>query len=316
VSTVTPRCRPAISTSRSTSCPARRPPGWGSGWRLPWSVSTGRCPEEVLPLNGAAEAFWLLAGALRPELAVCVHPSFTEPEAALRSAGTPVVRALRDPDDFSLDPEAVDPSAGLVVTGNPNNPTGTLDPAACLERLARSGRVLVVDEAFMDLVPGESQSLAARGDLPGLVVVRSLTKSWALPGLRAGYLLGPPDLVAALRGSRQPWSVNALALTALEAYGEAPEGTTAVAEEVARAREGLEAALRRLPGVHVWPSSANFVLVRVPGGPAVRRGLLALGIAVRRCDTFPGLSPDHLRVAVRTPADNDLLLAALRKVLG
>jgi histidinol-phosphate/aromatic aminotransferase/cobyric acid decarboxylase-like protein/adenosyl cobinamide kinase/adenosyl cobinamide phosphate guanylyltransferase len=275
----------------------------------------GRPPEEVLLLNGAAEAFWLLAQALRPRLAVCVHPSFTEPEAALRAAGADVVRAHRDPDDFSLDPDTVGPAADFVVVGNPNNPTGNLDPAAALAGLARPGRVLVVDEAFMDLVPGEAESLAQRRDLPGLVVVRSLTKAWALPGLRAGFLLAPATIVAGLRAARQPWSVNSLALVALEAHGEGDLPTALVAERIAGAREHLAARLRCLAGIRVWPSAANFLLIQVPDGPVVRRALLERGIAVREAATFPGLTPDHLRVAVRAPGDNDRLIAALAEVL-
>ena len=275
----------------------------------------GRAPEEALVLNGAAEGFWLLAHALRPRRAVCVHPSFTEPEAALRSAGADVVRAQRDPQDFSLDPGVVDPTANLVAVGSPNNPTGNLDPAATLAGLARPGRILVVDEAFMDLVPGEAESLARRGDLPGLVVVRSLTKAWALPGLRAGFLLGPPDVVAALRAARQPWSVNSLALAALEAYADGDLLPAAVAGAVAAAREDLAARLRTLPGVRVWPSSANFLLIRVPDGPTVRRGLLERRIAVRAAATFPGLTPHHFRIAVRTAADNEHLVTALAEVL-
>ena len=83
-------------------------------------------------LNAAAEAFWLLAQVLRPELAVVVAPSFTEPEAALRATGRRVQHVWRDPDHFHLDPAAVPAEADLVMTGNPNNPTGTLDPAPAL----------------------------------------------------------------------------------------------------------------------------------------------------------------------------------------
>ncbi len=276
----------------------------------------GRPASEALVLNGAAEAFWLLAQALRPHRAVCVHPSFTEPEAALRAEGVEVVRAWRDPDDFRLDPSAVDPAADLVVVGNPNNPTGTLDQAAVLAILARPGRVLVVDEAFMDMVPGEAESLAARSDLPGLVVVRSLTKAWAVPGLRAGYLLGPPDLVAALGNARQPWSVNSFALAALEACGSGELTATGIAEEIADLRTVLAADLARLPGVLVWDSAANFLLIRVPDGPGVRAGLLGRKIAVRRADTFPGLTADHLRIAVRSADGNARLTAALAEVLS
>jgi adenosylcobyric acid synthase len=274
-----------------------------------------RSADEVLTTNGAADAFWLLAAALHPRHAVVVHPTFTEPEAALRAFGRPVERAFRRPDDFALDPRAVQEDADLVVVGNPNNPTGTLDSARVLEGLACPGRILVVDEAFMHFVPGESESMARRADLPGLVVVRSLTKAWSLSGLRAGYLVGPADLRRALQDMRQPWSVNAVALAALTACARDRITAEKVASEIAAAREALRAALAGLPGVRVWRSAANFLLVRVPDGPAVRGKLLKRGIAVRRCDTFPGLTPDHLRIAVRRPEENLLLLEALREGL-
>jgi L-threonine-O-3-phosphate decarboxylase len=275
----------------------------------------GRDPAEVLPVNGSAEAFWLLASVLRPARPVVVHPTFTEPEVALRVAGHDVQRVFRHPKHFGLDPAAVPENADLVVVGNPNNPTGNLDPAGLLAGLTRPGRVLVVDEAFMEFTEAEAESLAGRGDLPGLVVVRSLTKLWALPGVRAGYLLCAPDLAAALRAARQPWSVNGIACAALVACAGDRTTPSRVAERVTAAREELVADLRRLPSVRVWPSEANFLLLTVPAGPAVRSGLAERGIAVRPADSFPGLGPDHLRVAVRSPEDNRRLVAALEEVL-
>jgi L-threonine-O-3-phosphate decarboxylase len=276
----------------------------------------GRSPAEVVCANGSAEAFWLLAAAVQPQRAVVVHPSFTEPEAALRAAGHPVERVWRDPDRFGLDPEAVPAGADLVVVGNPNNPTGNLEPAATLARLARPGRLLVVDEAFMELIPGEAQSLAGHRDLPGLVVVRSLTKLWGLAGIRAGYLLAPAPVAAALRTARQPWSVNVLALAALAAWARhGAEHAAHLAVKVAAARQELAEALSALPGVRVWPSAANFLLIRVPNGPAILTGLATRGIAARPCHSFPGLDRHHLRVAVRGQGDNQRLIQALRAPL-
>jgi histidinol-phosphate aminotransferase len=276
----------------------------------------GRPPEEVVPLNGAAEAFWLLAQVLRPQLAVVVAPSFTEPQAALQATGQRVQPVWRDPVSFQLDPAAVPAEADLVVIGNPNNPTGTLDPAATLAGLARPGRVLVVDEAFMEFTADEAETLAARRDLPGLVVVRSLTKLWGLAGIRAGYLLAPPQTANLLRAARQPWSVNSLACAALAAW--AGQGAGHAAQRVrclATIREQFAAALAALPGVRVWPSAANFLLLQVADGPAVLAGLAARGIAVRPCHSFPGLTSNHLRVAVRDPADNQRLVDALAEAL-
>ncbi|WP_232524528.1 Rv2231c family pyridoxal phosphate-dependent protein CobC [Nocardiopsis gilva] len=260
----------------------------------------GRDPADVLLAAGAAEVFVLLARVLTPRRAVVVHPQFTEPEAALCAAGHQVERAILPP-DFTLDPALVPEDADLVVIGNPTNPTSVLHPAGVLERLARPGRILVVDEAFADCVPGEPESLAGRSDVPGLVVVRSLTKTWGLAGLRAGYLLADPGLVARLADAQPLWSVSTPALVATEACS-APEAVAeadAWARELADERAGLAADLRAL-GLHVTPAAAaSFLLVRAEDGAGVRARLRERGIALRRCDTFPGLGPDWLRVAVR-----------------
>ncbi|MGH4009312.1 MAG: aminotransferase class I/II-fold pyridoxal phosphate-dependent enzyme, partial [Pseudonocardiaceae bacterium] len=153
----------------------------------------GRDPAEVLVLGGVAEGFALLP-ALAPRSAAVVHPSFTEPEVALRRAGVPVVRVPTDA-AYRLWSERIPAEADLVVVGNPTNPTSVLHPAAEIAALARPDRVLVVDEAFADAVPGEPESLSGRAGTPGLLVLRSLTKMWALPGLRAGYALGAPELL-------------------------------------------------------------------------------------------------------------------------
>lgn len=266
-----------------------------------------RDPNDVLVLNGAAEGFALLP-ALRPEKAAVLYPSFTEPEVALRDAGIPLVRVMPG--------ETVPDDADLVVVGNPTNPTSELHEAATISALARPGRVLVVDEAFMDAVPGERESLAG-ATTPGLLILRSLTKTWALPGLRAGYALGAPELLARLGAHRPHWPVGTLALEAVTACSE----PHAVAEAQQHAhkdvehREWLTTKLKTLPGVHVHePAAAPFLLIRVRDGERIRLALRDRGIAVRRGDTFPGLTTDHLRVAVREPETAAVLVTALAEL--
>ena len=275
----------------------------------------GRDPGEVLLTNGAAEAFTLIARALRPRLAVCVHPSFTAPEAALRDAGHEVARVLLAP-PFALAPDDVPADADLVVVGNPTNPTGRLHPAAVLEQLVRPGRVLVIDEAFADAVPGEPASLASRSDLTGVLVVRSLTKAWGLAGLRVGYVLGEPALLAALAQAQPPWPVSSLALTALECCS-TPEAVAWIerqAATVAGWRQALAAAMDALPGVEVAAGGqAPFLLVRVADGAAARLRLRDLGIAVRRGDTFPGLGGQWLRIAVVSPEHHARIVNAFAR---
>ncbi|WP_411146180.1 Rv2231c family pyridoxal phosphate-dependent protein CobC [Streptomyces sp. x-80] len=276
--------------------------------------------DRVLLTSGAAEAFVLIARAVPARRPVVVHPQFTEPEAALRDAGHAVERVLLDErDGFRLDPAAVPEDADLVIVGNPTNPTSVLHPAGTLARLARPGRTLVVDEAFMDAVPGERASLAGRTDLPGLVVLRSLTKTWGLAGLRIGYVLAAPGTVAELARAQPLWPVSAPALAAAEACC-TPAALAEAAEAAARIaadRAHLLARLGEFAGIRAVPAAEGpFVLIRLARAAAVREGLRGRGFAVRRGDTFPGLGPDWLRLAVRDRATTDRFVAALTEVLA
>jgi histidinol-phosphate/aromatic aminotransferase/cobyric acid decarboxylase-like protein len=271
--------------------------------------------QEIVPTNGAAEALWLIPAALRPALAACVHPGFTEAEAALRAHGVPVVRVLRERErGFALDPGAVPAEADLVIVGNPASPSGTLDPATALLALRRPGRVLVVDEAFMDFVPGEPATLV-RERMDDVIVVRSLTKALAIPGLRAGYAVAPAALAGRLRDVRPPWSANALALAALVAAARRPDALAEIAERAAAEREDLERRLAGVCGLRTWPSAANFCLVEVADGPAVLDALRERKIAVRAAASFPGLGAGDLRVTARAPRENERLVAALAQAV-
>ncbi|MFD2007537.1 Rv2231c family pyridoxal phosphate-dependent protein CobC [Streptomyces narbonensis] len=276
-------------------------------------------PGRVLLTAGAAEAFVLLARALPVRRPVVVHPQFTEPEAALRDAGHEVGRVLlREEDGFRLDPAAVPDDADLVVIGNPTNPTSVLHPAATIAALARPGRTLVVDEAFMDAVPGERESLAGRTDVPGLVVLRSLTKTWGLAGLRIGYVLAEPETIALLERAQPLWPVSTPALVAAEAC----MSRMALAEaEHAAHRIGVErahllAGLAEFDEVRtVAGAEGPFVLLRIDGADAIRDRLRLLGFAARRGDTFPGLDRNWLRLAVRDRATTNRFLQALDQAL-
>ncbi|BCL31544.1 Rv2231c family pyridoxal phosphate-dependent protein CobC [Streptomyces aurantiacus] len=278
--------------------------------------------ERVLLTAGAAEAFVLLARSLKARHPVVVHPQFTEPEAALRDAGHTVDRVLLRPQDgFRLDPSAVPEDADLVVIGNPTNPTSVLHPARLIAELARPGRTLVVDEAFMDAVPDEREALAGRTDVPGLVVLRSLTKTWGLAGLRIGYVLAAPETVVELERGQPLWPVSTPALAAAEACmtPRALAEQAQAARRVATDRAHLVAGLKEFAsdGVRVAePAEGPFVLVGLPGAAAVRARLRGLGFAVRRGDTFPGLDETWLRLAVRDRTTVNRFLQALDQALS
>jgi len=274
----------------------------------------GRTREEVLPLAGAAEGFALLAN-LRPARAAIVAPSFTEPAVALSAAGVPVHHVVLDP-PFGLDGVTVrdpDDQADLVVVGNPTNPTSVLHTRERLLALRRPGRILVVDEAFADSLPGEPESLA--GDsLPDVLVLRSLTKTWALAGLRVGYALGSPEVLARLAARRAHWPVGTLQLTAIAACcdAEAVADAAAGAVRLAGLRAEMVAGLASV-GADVVDGRAPFVLFRMPNAALIRNTLHDKGIAVRRCDTFVGLDGRYLRAAVRP--EWPVLVDAIAEVL-
>jgi histidinol-phosphate aminotransferase len=271
----------------------------------------GRPDDHVMLLAGATEAFSLLPN-LRPRLAAVIAPSFTEPDAALAAAGVPVTHVVVAA-PFGIDGAEIPDEADLVVVGNPTNPTSVLHLREHILRLRRDGRIVVVDEAFADAIPGEPESLSSE-QLPDVLVLRSLTKTWALPGLRVGYALGAPAVLRQMSATRPHWPVGTLQLEALTACNH-PDAVAAAEEQaadLAETRTEMAEALAAA-GVHVVDGAGPFVLFEVPDAHLVRKHLAANGIAVRRCDTFVGLEGQFLRAAVRP--EWPTLVAALAEVI-
>ena len=272
-------------------------------------------PEDhVLLLAGGSEGFALLP-ALRPRLVALIVPSYTEPEAVLTAAGValhqvPLTPPFRLTDAISA---RIPGAADMVVLGNPTNPTGVLHSRESILALRRDGRLVVIDEAFADAVPGEPESVASVG-APDVLVLRSLTKTWALAGLRAGYALGAPEVLARLSAARPHWPLGTLQLEAIAACCEpgAVSAAEADARRLAVLRHEMAGALAGL-GLEVIGCSAPFIAFAVPDAVLMRKHLRTRGIAVRRCDTFVGMGTNHLRVAVR--AEWPALVSALAEVL-
>ncbi|MFI8565147.1 Rv2231c family pyridoxal phosphate-dependent protein CobC [Rhodococcus sp. NPDC078407] len=274
----------------------------------------GRSPDEVLLLSGGAEGFSMLP-RLEPQLAATIHPSFTEPDWALEQARIPVHRVILPP-PFVLDASLVPDAADMVIIGNPTNPTSVLHPREAVLNLHRPGRMLVIDEAFADAVLGVGESAASQSTAD-VLVLRSLTKTWALAGLRCGYALGHPDVLARMQHGRAHWPLGSLQIEAIRACTEpfAVDQARAESERIDRERTEM---IDRLAGQGLeiaGPARAPFLLLRVEGADLVRVRLRAMGIAVRRGDTFPGLDRHYLRVAVRDSPQVDILVDALNTVL-
>ena len=251
-------------------------------------------------------------------------PAFSEYERAAHAAGAAVSyspleeRAGFEPDLIFLAEEAQRVQADCIVLGNPNNPTGTLVEREAIADLAKkllpSGTQLVVDESFLDFREDEARFTVRQESLPNLFLVRSLTKFFAVPGLRLGFGIGSPALLQAMEAAKDVWNVNVLA----QAAGVAALADTAYQQEslalVKEEKERLSAALAALQGVTVFPPSVNFILVKLPAKRAGRlvKYLRARHILVRDCQHYPGLTAGFLRLAVRTREENETLLAAWR----
>lgn len=273
-------------------------------------------PACVLLVNGVAEAFGLVARLRSWQRPCVVHPQFTEPEAALVGAGHQVVRHVLDAEDgFVLRAAQVDEGADVVVVGNPTNPTSVLHPRGEVLGLLRPGRVVVVDEAFMDVavgvggVRGSESLLVDAACTQGLVVLRSLTKTFGLAGVRAGFVVAESGLVEQLRQLQSPWSVNVPALAAMRAVcsQEGEEFAAGVAERVVRDRELLVQGLRQRGFDVVSGAAGPFVLVRHQRAVWVREVLRQRGVGLRRGDTFPGLGSQWLRIAARAAREREVL---------
>jgi threonine-phosphate decarboxylase len=285
-------------------------------------------PEEVLLGNGSTQLIYLLCQTLRPRKALVVVPAFSEYANALKLAGAEIRFFPLPPDDhfqFSLDQFLAEWEKGrdIAFFATPNSATGQLIPRTEIEEVARAGlrmkSLMVVDEAFIDFVEAESVKELIQEN-PYLIVLRSLTKYYALPGLRLGYLFAQAQRVKQLAAHQEPWSVNGPAQrVALACLGDASFDL--------RTREWLEKeggflleGLSRLKGLRPYPSKANFVLVSVENAACtaleLRSLLLQKKILIRACDSFLGLGRDYFRVAVRRRKENRLLLKALKDFLG
>jgi len=280
--------------------------------------------EEVAVGNGSSELLYALPKALAASRAVIPVPSYIDYADAAQAAGLCVeTLPLAESAGFELDAAALGSmlhGGEAVFLGQPNNPTGLLVERNALCRLAEShpSTVFVVDEAFADFVEGY-ETLASRRPA-NVAVVRSMTKFYAIPGIRLGYLVADAGIVGKVRELLVPWSVNTLA----QAIGEAALGDEDYGQRtrafVTERRESLIRALRQIPGLTVYPGRANFLLARLDrsefDAPRLSDVLLRSdGIAIRDCSNYEGLDGRFFRVAVRTDEENDRLCRALDAAL-
>ncbi len=283
-------------------------------------------PAMVLPGNGASELFtWAARDASLEGISGLPSPGFSDYVRALCCWSAPYVHqtlplswSLVAPETFPLSPKT-----DVLWLTNPHNPTGQLWSRESIIPLLDNYKLIICDEAFLPLVPyGEQQSVVSLvSHFPNLIVIRSLTKLFAIAGLRLGYAISTPDRLMRWREWRDPWPVNGLALAAgtmlLEDHLALERWLAKIQSWVANEGSWFYRNLLKLPRISVHPSSANFFLVKGNSSlVSFREQLAQRRILVRDCSSFPELGGSWLRIALQDRAGNRRILRAMNKLIN
>ena len=283
--------------------------------------------NNLLLGNGSIELIYLIPRALKAKNVLLFTPTFSEYEFAVKSSGArPIFVKTIEREGFKLNnPKVMKliPGVDLIFLCNPNNPTGSIalpgEILALLESCIKHRTILVLDEAFMDFVESGDEitmvTKAAKNKF--LLVLRSLTKFFALPGLRLGYLVGPRDLISKISPLQYPWNVNSLAQAAGEEAIKDRDYIKKSKEYILGERRYLFANLKKTEGLKVYPPSSNFILCKLANGKIrkakeLSQGLIKRGIIIRHCHNFRGLNDRFFRVAVRKRDENARLISAIK----
>ena len=270
--------------------------------------------DNILVTNGSAEAFYLLAHLFAGKRSTITFPAFAEYEDACTLHKHHLsffpIRELCAESHFSCD---------TVWFAVPNNPDGVIIPAKTISTLCKNHphTFFIIDNAYGELCPQSPAVLPLQKQHPKLISVHSLTKTFAIPGLRLGYIVADTSVIQRLQPLRTPWTVNALALAAgsfaMDNYTDLLPDSESLCHESAE----FQRQLADFPSLDVTPSPCNYFLVRLKKGTAAELKMHLIengGILIRNADNFRGLSPAHFRLSVQSEEDNGLLMDALRKI--
>ncbi|MBJ7221584.1 MULTISPECIES: threonine-phosphate decarboxylase CobD [unclassified Brenneria] len=287
----------------------------------------GCSADNLIAGNGATELIYAVAQYLQPRRALLLTPGFAEYRRALLRVGCQI-------DDYRMSAEdGFQPDARLLTAldntrydclfiATPNNPTGLMPDSvllqAIVERCRQRHTALIVDEAFIDFLPDAPGLIPQLSAFPQLYILRSLTKFFAIPGLRLGYLVSADRAaIRAMKQSREPWTINAFAALAGEIMLDDRAYIDATHRWLYQARRWFYQALAAMPELQVWQPTANYIFLRcLRPQTDLQQALLEQRILIRACANYPGLTANHYRVAIKSEADNQRLVAALHQVFG
>jgi len=302
-----------------------------SGLRQALAEFHGLEADQILVGAGSTEFIYAIPRVLPIQRALIVTPAFSEYENALeclaeKSNCNIHYFETREEDGFELNVEsllfALTQGYDALYLCNPNNPTGIIMDKKDLLRIltqTERGKVwFILDEAFIDFI--EEESLKERVRMSsGLVILRSLTKFFALPGLRVGYIIANPHIIQKFRENKEPWTVNALAQIAAVESLKDERYIPRTRKIIELERDHLTHGLRSIPGFIPYPSAANYLLVQLHpslnlSAAELQEKLIPNGILIRDCNSFHHLGPYFFRIAIRSRKENNTLLKALRLV--
>jgi threonine-phosphate decarboxylase len=277
--------------------------------------------------NGATEIIFSTISALKPKQALILAPTFSEYERALAKVGCEVdYYRLKEELDFAVDEsflKVLHEEIDLVILCNPNNPTGQMIHHEIMDKIldkCRELRInLMIDEAFNEFLdfPEEKSMISRIESYKNLYIIRSLTKFFALPGLRIGYgISSNQEILMKIAGVKEPWTINSYAALAGEIVVEDQDYISNSKDWIDAEREFLFEGLQRIPQIKVYRPAANYIFLKVLGDhyTSLQEKLLEKNILIRSCSNYENLNDTYFRVAIKDRKANEKLIHALREV--
>ncbi|MBB6214604.1 threonine-phosphate decarboxylase [Anaerosolibacter carboniphilus] len=284
-------------------------------------------PNYITVGNGATEIIFSMISALKPKQALILAPTFLEYERALAKVGCEVhYYRLKEELDFIVDEgflKALHEEIDLVILCNPNNPTGQMIHHEIMDKIldrCREQRInLMIDEAFNEFLdcPDEKSMISRIESYKNLYIIRSLTKFFALPGLRIGYgISGNLDMLQKIASVKEPWTINSFAALAGEVVVKDQEYICCSKAWIDTEREFLFEGFQGIPQIKAYRPAANYILLKVLDDQYVflQEKLLEKNILIRSCSNYENLNKSYFRVAIKDREANEKLIRALREV--
>lgn len=265
-------------------------------------------PRQVCVTNGATEAIYLIAQVFQGRISAVLGPTFSEYADACR------VHRHKVKPFYSLD--ALPEDAELVWICNPNNPTGEVRNKEDLKALVDShpDKLFIFDQSYEYFTLKSLLGIKEAASFPNVILLHSMTKQYAIPGLRVGYFTASEGLTDDVRCRRMPWSVNSLAIEAAKYLLEEGDGISADIPQLLAERERLTNLLLATGMLEIWPTDTHYMLIKLRmGKTAALKDFLAVnhGILIRDASNFEGLDERFFRIATQTPEENDKLVKAI-----